>query len=255
MIISHKNRYLFIEIPLTASWAIRHELLDCYDGETILHKHASYPEFDRIASPDEKNFFTFAAIRNPLDTAVSNYFKLKTNHKGAFTDPQALELDLVDKSDIEKYRFIQEKDADFDAFFIRYFRRPYANMIDNSAPNLDYVIRYEDLQAGFSEVLRLLNLAQVRPIPVMNKTQIREDDWQTYYGPPSIESAKRNFGPFMRRWEYSFPPEWGQVEISPLDEFRYKALAQARKLYLTQIRYNSGIIGRSIRSARAVLIR
>jgi hypothetical protein len=252
MVISHKYRYLFIEIPLTASWAIRHELVEYYDGEPILHKHASYPEFERIASPAEKEYFTFAAIRNPLDVAVSSYFKLKTNHKKAFTDSQALELGLVDKSDVEKYHFIQEQDADFDTFFGRYFRRPYANMIDNSVPNLDFVIRFEDLQEGFSEALRLLNLPQVRPIPVMNKTRSREANWQTYYGPVAVDQAKHIFGPYMQRWGFAFPPEWGRVEISPWDELRYKSLAQVRKLYLTKVRYNPRMVGKMLRTARAI---
>lgn len=37
MIISHEHKYLFIEIPLTASWAVRKELCEFYGGEAILH--------------------------------------------------------------------------------------------------------------------------------------------------------------------------------------------------------------------------
>lgn len=45
MIISHKYRLLFIEVPLTASWAIHHELCNNYEGKPILHKHATYSDY------------------------------------------------------------------------------------------------------------------------------------------------------------------------------------------------------------------
>jgi len=50
MIVSHRHRYLFIEIPLTGSWAIHRELREHYGGSPILHKHASYPEYRRTLS-------------------------------------------------------------------------------------------------------------------------------------------------------------------------------------------------------------
>lgn len=49
MVISHQNRFVFVEHPLTASWAIRHELCTMYGGEPILRKHAFYAELRRIA--------------------------------------------------------------------------------------------------------------------------------------------------------------------------------------------------------------
>ncbi len=255
MIISHQHRYLFIEVPLTASWAIRHELCEFYGGEPILHKHASHPEFLHAASPDEKDYFVFATVRNPLDKAVSRYFKLKTNHKGAFTDPEALKAGLVDSADLEKFRFIQQTDADFESYFLRYHRRPFSSMIDLSSGHLDFVIRSENLQSDFATVLRRLSLESVRPISVMNKTQNRRSDWRIYYTPATVELARRMFGPFMRRWAYKFPTEWGPTEASRQDEWAYKVLGMARRQYLLRFRYHPGVAGRAVRWLRAALIR
>src|SRR5262245_27774439 len=80
MVISHKHRYLFVEIPNTGSTAISAELRRHYDGEPVLHKHATYGEFLRLASRDQRTYFVFGTVRNPLDLAVTEYFKLKTNH-------------------------------------------------------------------------------------------------------------------------------------------------------------------------------
>jgi len=84
MIISHKYRYLFIEIPLTGAWAIRNELVSYYDGQPILHKHANYLDFKRVATDDERQYWVFATVRDPLDSQVSDVFNYRTDHKGTF---------------------------------------------------------------------------------------------------------------------------------------------------------------------------
>ena len=113
MIISHQYQYLFIEIPLTASWAIRHELCEYCGGKPILHKHATYPEFAASATSTELHYFVFAAVRNPLDKVVSRYYKLKTDHKGAFPDPTSADALLTDFSDYAKFEYIRGSRASF----------------------------------------------------------------------------------------------------------------------------------------------
>ncbi|NJN96772.1 MAG: hypothetical protein HC875_23010 [Anaerolineales bacterium] len=90
MIISHTHRYVFVQLPHAGSTAIGTELVENYEGVTILHKHAHYLEFLRIASADEKKYFVFSSIRNPLDEAVSIYTHFKTNPYQIFTNPKKL---------------------------------------------------------------------------------------------------------------------------------------------------------------------
>ena len=71
MMISHQHRYVYIEVPRTGSSAVRRELREMYDAEPILRKHATYRDFLRQASADEKTYFAFSGIRNPLDVAVT----------------------------------------------------------------------------------------------------------------------------------------------------------------------------------------
>ena len=87
MILSQKHGYVFVELPRTGCTAVGKELLSQYDGERILSKHSTYGDFLRIASDDQERYFAFSSIRNPLDDAVSHYFKLKTDHHGRFSDP------------------------------------------------------------------------------------------------------------------------------------------------------------------------
>ena len=90
MIISHTHRYLFVELPRTGSTAISRELVQNYEGAHILWKHATYQDFLKVAKPEEKEYFVFSGIRNPLDDAVSRYFKIMTDHRERFTDPEKL---------------------------------------------------------------------------------------------------------------------------------------------------------------------
>lgn len=251
MIISHQYRYLFIEIPLTASWAIRHELVEHYDGEPILHKLASYPEFRSKATPEELGYFVFATVRNPLDKAVSRYCKYLTDHKGAFSDPETV-VDLrADQLDIKKFEFVQSTHADFPTYFRRYHHRLFSDMIELSADRLDYVIRYESLQERFSEVLNRLGLEQVGSIPMMNRTKNKRRDFTSYYTSEITEQAKRIFGPAMTKWGYEFPVEWGDLPRNQIDRLCFRLICLAQRAYLLHIRYNDNLVGKLGRHVRA----
>tara|TARA_R110002124_G_scaffold175649_1_gene343464 strand:- start:41 stop:211 length:171 start_codon:yes stop_codon:yes gene_type:complete len=56
MIISHKYKYLFVEVPHTGSTSISEELVANYDGHPILKKHSQYIDFLRQASKEEKDY-------------------------------------------------------------------------------------------------------------------------------------------------------------------------------------------------------
>ena len=86
MIISHKHRYLFIAVPRTGSNTISEELCEMYDGEPILEYHSNYFEFAQQCSKEEKNYFVFCSVRNPLDDAASLYMKIMKDHEKAYSE-------------------------------------------------------------------------------------------------------------------------------------------------------------------------
>ena len=53
----------------------------------ILKKHSRYHEFLKIATEEQKKYFVFSGIRNPMDSIISVYSKFVSNHKGKFTNP------------------------------------------------------------------------------------------------------------------------------------------------------------------------
>ncbi|MFN3939913.1 MAG: hypothetical protein ACK4IY_04960, partial [Chitinophagales bacterium] len=57
MIISDKHKYVFVELPQTASSAIAKELVAMYDGKEILFKHALYrTDFLKFANEAQKKY-------------------------------------------------------------------------------------------------------------------------------------------------------------------------------------------------------
>jgi hypothetical protein len=231
VIISHEYRYVFVEMPHTASTAISKELCDNYKGLSILQKHTHYHEFLRGASEDERKYFVFAGMRNPLDIIVTRYFKLKTNHGGFFTNPDHWRKNggHVNGRAVREYRFIQERSADFQAYFRGFHWYPFDSWGCPSPADFDFVIRYENLQADFSEFTKRIGIAQIGPLPLVNKTAERQDDFLSYYTPEIRKLAVWVFGPYLKLWGYQFPADW-QVDNIPLwHEWAFRLLRFVRK--------------------------
>jgi hypothetical protein len=257
MVISDEYRYLFIEIPHTASWAIRIELCDHYAGTPILHKHATYPEFKRIATSEQLSYYVFAGVRNPLDVIVTNYVRLSSGSGQAI--PSSEKDDMIeslkaDYSDLKKHVYLTRTGSDFESYFLKYRKRPYSDMIDLSGENLDFVMRFERLQEGFSRVLEALGIEQLRPLPVKNPTAGKRSDWQSYYTQTTIDLAKRVCAPYAKRWGYEPPPEWGEYELSWATQLEYRLWGILRRYYMLHFRYNNRSYSKIIRRLRAALL-
>ena len=261
MIISSEHRYVFVELPRTGSTAIRKELVSQYGGRKILQKHSTYQEFVRVADEDEKRYFVFSGIRNPLDDAVSHYFKMATDHHGRFSDQerrryrlgnvgaevyreqgvnrkgqQPRRRSLSDRRDNRMFDYIRRHDADFAQFFLRYHHLPYDNWSRLSHDDLDFVVRFEHLQEDFAAALEQIGLELKRSLPVTNRTEGKDSDYLKHYGQETVPRAKRVFGPYMRHWGYEFPPEWGEGPSSTWHDMLYKTLAIPRTLYWSRLR-------------------
>jgi hypothetical protein len=236
MIISHRYKYLFVELPHTGTTAISAELRELYDGTKILHKHARYAEFLRTASVAEREYFVFSALRNPLDVAVSVYFRYKTDHRGRYSTPRG----TVSRGDVELFRFIQRTGADFPAYFRHAYRRPlpYDNSSREAHAQFDFVMRFENLQDDFAKVLGLLGVEPQRPLPVVNSTSERRPDFVSYYSEEIIPRAKWVFGPFMERWGYELPPAWGSLPAPRTARVAFRVSGAFRRRVGTRLRGN-----------------
>lgn len=232
MIISHKHRFLFVEIPHTASHSISEQLIAHYGGEPIHRKHANVTQFLGCATAEEKSYFKFATVRNPLDTAATDYAKLKGNHKGQFTNPEMLIENggHVTKDHLREFQYIQSTAADFAAFFRAFRSRLYNNWFLIGHQHFDYVIRFENLQDGFTEVLRRLQIEQVEAIPHVNETKGKGTSYEGFFTPDIYARAASFYGPFMAKWDYDFPSRWGKIPVPLLSRLQFAVVDRCASL-------------------------
>lgn len=239
MIISHTHKYVFVELPRTGSTAVRQELIQNYEGEKILHRHSTYFDFLKRCTDEERKYFVFSCVRNPLDYAVSLYFQLKTNHKEKYTDPVQLKRrnTIAELGQNLMFTYVQRTDADFETFFLRWFLVPYNNWGSISHSYYDFVMRFENLQEDFSTALQMIGLEPKRPLPAKNVTSKRERNFLSYYSPKTIRRAKRVFGPFLKQWDYQFPSEWGEGSVHWWNQLEYDLLTMVRTIYWKHLRF------------------
>lgn len=239
MIISHRYKYLFIEIPDTASTSISMELREFYSGEPILRKHANYFEFQKIASNREKQYFVFTVLRNPLDRVINSY--LRYLHNQGFwqyktkRDYLLNNIDVISKRQIKIFNYVQKKDINFEDYIRKVFYHsfPFVGMINLCKPYCNFIIRFERINEGFSHVLKLLEIPQIRPLPHQNPTLNKEND-SSYYNECSIDYFIKIFGPFMLEWKYKFPKSWSSKKIHNIDMLKYN-FAKHFSLYYAKL--------------------
>jgi hypothetical protein len=238
MIISDKYKYVFVEYPRTGTTAVSKELCQNYYGRRILRKHSAYQEFLRIASPEEKKYFVFTSVRNPLDDAVSHYFKLRTDHRERYTDREKVlnGKRLAEYFDVFLFRYIQKNDVDFPTYFRKFYVIPYNTWSTISIKRYNYIMRFENLTDDFASVLKRLGIAAIRPLPQRNVTGDRKKEYWTYYTPEIIPRARRIFGPFMKQWGYEFPKEWGEQPVSFWNQAEYEFFTLFRRVYWSVLR-------------------
>jgi hypothetical protein len=248
VIISDTHRYLFIEQPHTACSAIRAELRELYGGEPMLEKHSTYADFLRVATAAQKRYFVFSGIRNPLDEAVSLYFKYRTDHHRQYS--RMLSKQTLSATQRAAFMLVVEEDADFGHYLRRVYKRPFDNDTMIYHTRMDQIIRFEHLQGDFTRTLARLGLEQVRPLPMVNQTAER-GPYLDYYPRDLRSHAAKIFGPFMQKWGYGLPEDWVGVTIprAAVIDFRLRGI-----LRYVDRRYLRRPANPAVRLASAVLM-
>lgn len=247
MIISHTHRYVFVELPRTGSSAINQELRKNYDGQLLLGKHSTYNDFLKIATPDERSYFAFAGIRNPLDVTVSRYVQVLTDARERFTDQRKRKRRTTMPEQIENrvYSWVHRTDADFESFLLHWYWLPYDTWSSLDHRRLDHVLRFESLADDFNEALLRIGIEPVRPLPARNVTAGRQRSFEDYYTPAAQRRAAWVFGPYMDEWGYDFPASWGDVAVPLWSHRAQKVLRVYRGIYWRYLRAAQGAKPRS----------
>jgi len=243
MIISHKYKYLFVELPRTGSSAIADELCNKYDGKKIISKHAKYTDFFKNANTKEKSYFVFSCIRNPFDRVISEYEKLKNDRMNDQLTYSGSLLKIKTKNYLNyiylnsRFQFVQ-KHKNFTKFLNRYYWFPYDDWSSLNHHEFDFLIRFENLENDFNKVLKRLDISQDGKIARINVTTSKRDDIDAYFdNEKARRRAVRSFGPFMEKWGYKFSEKWSNTKILNFDRFLYGIMSELRKIFWKYISY------------------
>lgn len=234
MIISHKYRYLFVQLPHTGCTAIAKELRNFYDGKPIYRKHSTYKKFLRNATLDEKNYFVFSGIRSPIDECVSVFYKYTSNHEG-YDNPRNFRENngFVTNRMRKRFDFIHRDNSSFKEYFKRFYFLPYDNSSRLDHHQFDYVYRFENIREDFTKTLEKIDIEQIRPLPVRNKTRKKGRNISQLFTPDVRHRAVYIFSPFMQKWNYSFPFDTTNIKISFMSKVLYQLLGKVRSYYWT----------------------
>ncbi|MBR9919600.1 MAG: hypothetical protein GYB31_02100 [Bacteroidetes bacterium] len=186
-------------------------LLELPGSEERLPMHLGVEGFLVDATADEKSYFRFASIRNPMDSVVSAYYKKKMDHNGRFSRGTFKKGKPIAPQALEEYRFIVEHDADFATYFAAFFTEEYRRpKHENTVAAMNDLIRFENLQSDFERICKALSMPRME-VPHYNKTAGRKRDFIHLYTPAIRRKAKKVFGPIMNDWGYEFPEDWQAV--------------------------------------------
>ncbi len=237
MILSNKNKYIYMATPHTGSSAISKELCEKYGGKPILHDHANYFEFFRVANKKQRKYFAFASIRNPLDEATSIYAKLNSNHHSDYTNPKRTfkKGGWVTKKQKQMFYFVKNPKNDFNDFLIKFYKHPYTSNINTDRKYCNFIARFEYLEEDFTKALKMLNIKKARNLPVFNKTKGKKH-FTEYYSKKGIQHALKIFGPFMEEFDYKFPKNWPKRKIKISEKVEYFLLKKTRYIYCKWIK-------------------
>ncbi len=246
MVISDKHRFVFVNLPQTASTAIARELVASYGAREFCFKHAIWrTDYLRAANEDQKKYRVISGIRDPMDIAVSLYFKVRSDHENRYSET---ERHIIQHGRLRKhiskwrndryYRRIVTQGRSFTEWFLSTYRIvPYASWSILDHHRFDHLIRFEDLQAEFAAALRKLGIEPVRPLPLGNKTAMKEKRYMDYFDTPrAIRRAKYIFGPYCAEWGYTFPKEWDHHPVPRIAFVVYRLLNVFRRFYWIHLR-------------------
>ena len=242
MIISHKYKFLFIGLPFSASSAITKELNAKYEGKPYLRKHSLYYEFIKVATPQEKDYFVFAVLRNPMEIAVTVYEKMKANAKGNFTNSDLFKENggHITKNHRIRFNYIKDNNATFQEYFLKFHSKPYDNYSSMTIDNCDFVIRHENIVEDYLLALNKVGVEAPFPLPVANKTAGKKNYLSEYYTQEIRKKAIYVFGPFLAKYNYSFPEKWGAINIPLLSTIQFKIMGVFRRVNEKFIKKHSG---------------
>jgi hypothetical protein len=202
-LISLAHNFLFVHIPKTAGNSIQNVLRDYSEDKIVclaphqdgferfevrsdkfnIHKHSTLRDYQaELGDEVLQRLFKFATVRNPWERMISLFFS-------AGRGPAAWDREQFVK-------FVAQKPSLAD-----YVALGGNNTKPHRFDNMDYLIRYENLNDDFNKVCNLIGIPWV-PLPVRNKSNRRH--YSSYYDDELVELVRNRFPEEIIHFGYEF---------------------------------------------------
>lgn len=216
MLLSHRYNFLFVHIAKTGGTSVRAALsrlrwrdpmylpqficsrLSHLTGHRIGSK---FPRHARVVAakemlPEEvfERLFKFAFVRNPWDLQVSSFHHIRRERPH-------LMAGIDDFPGFIRWKLDPERPYQFHVDTSIQLQWDYLRDLDGRML-VDFVGRYEDLEADFAEVCRRLGKPGLR-LPHRRKATDRKD-YRGYYDDATAEAVARHFHQDIEAFGYTF---------------------------------------------------
>jgi chondroitin 4-sulfotransferase 11 len=195
--IDHKNKIIFAHIPKTGGTSVEKLFPEGFGPQ-----HHPLSWFKKQRPHIYKKYFKFSICRNPYDKIVSEYFwhvhDPLNQFKGRF---QCLSFNEFVKLFFKiDGSFLEFK---YDGWFEMHFethRMPQTFFLD-PVSDLDFIIRFENLQEDFDIVCEKIAIPQ-QQLPHQNKT--KHKCYTEYYDDETREIVTKKYGLDIEYFGYEF---------------------------------------------------
>lgn len=198
-----KTEYKGLDLPST-------DLLDDAGNMLVQSKHNTLKqllEHRLIDQGEADSVYKFASVRNPFDSLASLYQKQREQYQPLINDPDSWVHRIPGY--IQSMRFC--RDHSFDEWIEKYYGRRSLlrrklrprSMFRHFTRNMDFVIRFENMQADFKTVLREAGVDRAMEIPELNRTSNKRH-YREYYSPKSRRIVEREFREDLKRYGYGY---------------------------------------------------
>jgi hypothetical protein len=217
-VICRNHRLLFIMVPRTGSTSVRDALIENAEGEDVPRvgttKHMDLAELmcDGTAFDAEsmKELFKFCCVRNPYERLVSHYEAARTLHSKELNDPKSWVYQrpsyLVDIAVSTRHSFSYWVIRKYLLSALRSLVLPKAtdSFYERFTDEMDFVMRFERLDADFAEVLRLAGFSKQLGLPHVNASKRVDSSYRRYYSLLARAVVAVRFRRDFRRYSYRF---------------------------------------------------
>ena len=166
-----------------------------------------------------------------MEIAVTVYEKMKTNAKGNFTNSDLFKENggHITKNHRIRFNYIKDNNATFQEYFLKFHNKPYDNYSSMTIDNCDFIIRHENIAEDYLLALNKAGVETPFSLPVVNKTAGKKNDLSEYYTKDIRRQTIYIFGPFLAKYNYCFPENWGDINIPLSSTIKFKIMSVLRR--------------------------